>query len=173
MPIVLRIDTLPCTCLRRASPPREQVLSHTKRRITMSKVYLEVPLAPDRLIGHVKENGDVYRSDAGLDDKIGRVDLDSGRVYSRRLGPDKKVGHVNLENGKVYVSRVGPDDYIGRVKEDGSIRLDRFMGADDYIGRVAPFLSYAHSAAAMLLLVLPAIEAQTGDADSESPEVSE
>ena len=130
----------------------------------MSRVYLEKSLAPDHLIGHVKENGNVYRSDAGLDDKIGHVHLPSGKVYARKFGKDKKVGHVNLDNGKVYVSRVGPDKYVGRVQADGVINLDRSLFPDDYVAKVDPFISYAHSGAALLLLVLPALEDQaTGE----------
>ncbi len=124
----------------------------------MSKVYLEVPLAPDRLLGHVKENGNVYRSDAGLDDKIGHVHLKSGKVYARRLGADKKVGHVDLDNGRVYATRVGPDKYVGQMKENGTMHLDKSLAPDDYVGKMNPFISFAHSAAAMLLLVLPALE---------------
>jgi hypothetical protein len=126
----------------------------------MSKVYLEVPLAPDRLIGHVKENGNVYRSDAGRDDKIGHVHLKSGKVYARRLGVDKKVGHVDLDDGRIYATKIGPDKYVGRVKEDGTIHLDKSLAPDDYVGKVNPFISYAHSGAAMLLLVVPALESQ-------------
>ena len=132
----------------------------------MSKVYLAAPHAPDRLLGHVKENGDVYRSDAGPDDKIGHVDLESGKVYSRRLGPDKKIGRVDLAGGRVHIAKAGPDKYIGRMQEDGAMHLDRSLAPDDYVGKMNPFISFAHSGAAMLLLVLPALEAQEGESDS-------
>jgi hypothetical protein len=131
-----------------------------KDNIFMSKVHLAVPHAPDRLLGHVRENGDVYRSDAGPDDKIGHVDLESGKIYSRRLGPDRKVGHVDLDKGKVYATKAGPDKYISRVEEDGAMHLNRSLAPDDYVGRMNPFISYAHAGAAMLLLVLPALEEQ-------------
>jgi len=124
----------------------------------MSSVYLEKSLAPDHLLGHVKENGDVYRNDLGFDDRIGHVHLESGKVYARRLGKDKKIGHVDLENGKVYRSRFGPDEYVGRVEHNGDINLDRSLWPDDTVARVEPFISFAHSGAAMLLLVLPALE---------------
>ena len=71
---------------------------------------------------------------------------------------------MNLDNGKVYVSRVGPDKYVGRVQADGVINLDRSLFPDDYVAKVDPFISYAHSGAALLLLVLPALEDQaTGE----------
>ncbi len=126
----------------------------------MSKVYLAVPHAPDRLLGRVKENGDVYRSDAGPDDKIGHVDLTSGKVYARRVGPDKKIGRVDLDRGKVYTAKAGPDKYIGRMEEDGAIYLNRTLAPDDYVGRMNPFISYAHAGAAMLLLLIPTLDEQ-------------
>ena len=68
----------------------------------MSKVYLEREGWPDKLLGRVEENGRVYRSDLGPDDRIGRVDLDSGEIYKTKTGPDKYVGRVDLDDGKVY-----------------------------------------------------------------------
>jgi len=44
------------------------------------------------------------------------------------------------------------------VEADGSMHRHVPVGVDEYIGKVDQFLSYAHSAGAMLLLVLPAIE---------------
>lgn len=133
----------------------------------MSNVYLAIPGAPDRLLGHVHNDGQVYRSQAGLDDLVGHADLATGAVYQQRFGPDKKVGRVDLSDGRVYVSRLGPDTYVGQVHADGRMRLHQPLGVDDYIARVDEFLSYAHAAAALLLLVMPFLEAEPA---SESPE---
>ena len=46
----------------------------------MSKVYLHRAGALDKLLGNVKENGKVYRSDPGIDDRIGYVELDTGKI---------------------------------------------------------------------------------------------
>jgi hypothetical protein len=124
----------------------------------MSEVYLAISGAPDKLLGHVDEDGIVTRSRPGLDEVIGHVDLATGHVRQRRLGPDKNAGDVDLGSGKVYASRLGPDEYVGQVKPDGSLHRHATLQADGYIGKVSRFVSYAHSAAAMLLLVLPAIE---------------
>lgn len=124
----------------------------------MMKVYLAVPRAADRLLGHVTEDGKVYRKRVGPDEHVGRVDLDSGKVYESRIGPDKKIGHVDLEHGRVYLSRLGPDVHIGTVHGDGRIERHLSLTRNDHVGRVDPFISFAHSASAMLLLVLPAIE---------------
>jgi hypothetical protein len=124
----------------------------------MSKVYLAVSGAPDVLLGHVTDEGTVIRSQAGPDEEIGHVDLVKGDVYRRRVGPDEKVGHVDVKSGKVYTTRLGPDEYAGEVNPDGAMRRHAAMAADQYIGKVEQFTSYAHSGAAMLLLVLPEVE---------------
>ena len=124
----------------------------------MTKVFLAVSLAPDKLLGHVKEDGRVIRSQTGLDKEIGHVDLRNGHIFEKRLGPDKKVGHVDLGDGKVYLSRLGPDQYIGQVMSDGHMYRHIPMGRDDYVGQVESFVSYAHSGGAFLLLVYPELE---------------
>lgn len=142
----------------------------------MSKVYLAIPGAPDQLLGHVDEAGQVYRSQIGPDNKVGYVNLENGRVYEQRFGPDKQVGHVDLGSGKVYATRLGPDEHVGQVAADGKMRRDQTLAADDYVGKVEPFLSYAHAAGALLLLVLPALEQATPpvapvESPTEAPEV--
>jgi len=126
----------------------------------MTKVFLAVSLAPDRLVGHVKEDGKIIRSQVGLDDEIGHVNLRNGHIFEQRFGPDKKFGHVDLVDGKVYLSRFGPDKYVGQVMADGRMYYHVPMGRDDYVGQVESFVSYAHSGGAFLLLVLPALEDQ-------------
>jgi len=123
----------------------------------MSKVYLNKP-GFDKHLGRVDEKGDVYRSDAGIDDRIGSVNLETGKVYHRRLGPDEYVGRVELENGKVYRSRIGPDEYLGRVHKNGHMYLHDPLAPDDHVGHLATPISPLHTGAAFLLLVLPVLE---------------
>ena len=129
----------------------------------MYKVYRAVPRAPDEMLGYVNEDGRVYRSKVGFDEYLGRVDLSSGRVYEERFGPDRETGRVDLKTGRVYLQQFGPDDYVGTVDEKGQLHRHVQLAPDEYIGVVDPFLSYAHSAAAMLLLVLPALDTETED----------
>ena len=133
----------------------------------MSNVYLAVPGAPDRLLGHGDDDGKVYRSQAGLDDLIGRVDLATGAVYEHRFGPDKKVGHVDLSSGRVYLTRLAPDTHVGQVNPDGRMYRQQALAADDCAGNVEQFRSYAHSAGALLLLVLPALDLETSAQEVE------
>ena len=139
----------------------------------MYKVYQANPMAFDEHLGHVNEDGKVYRRRVGLDEHLGNVDLSSGKVYAERFGPNKVVGRVDLKSGKVYTSRLGPDEYVGNVGENGRMHRHVPMGADEYIGKIEPFVSYAHAAGAMLLLVLPTLEEESNeeaDAQGEAPE---
>lgn len=124
----------------------------------MYKVYLAISRAPDQLLGYVREDGKIYRSKPGFDEHLGGVDLASGKVYAERFGPDKEIGHVDLRSGKVYLRKFGPDKYIGNVNREGRMHRHVSMAFDEYIGKIEPFASFAHSAGAFLLLVLPAIE---------------
>jgi hypothetical protein len=124
----------------------------------MVKVYLAIPKALDEQLGYVHEDGKVFRSKIGLDEHVGHVDLSNGKVYAEQFGPDKEVGHVDMKNGKVFLSRFGPDQYVGTVNGDGRMRRHIPLAVDEYIGKVDRFLSFAHSAAGFLLLVLPTHE---------------
>jgi hypothetical protein len=126
----------------------------------MYKVYLAISMAPDEMLGYVKKDGRAYRSKPGFDEYLGKADPSSGRVYEERLGPDREIGHVNLQTGRVYLRRLGPDDYVGTVDERGRLHQHVPVAPDEYIGVVDPAPSLAHAAAAMLLLVLPALETQ-------------
>lgn len=134
----------------------------------MNKVYLAIPGAPDRLLGHVADSGEVSHSQLGPDHKIGYVNLATGDIYESHFGPDKTVGRVEISSGKVYATRWGPDKYVGWVRADGHIYRHKALAPDEYIGQVNPALSFAHTAAAMVLLVLPALEA---DASSDAQDV--
>lgn len=129
----------------------------------MHKVYLAIPGALDNVLGHVADNGKVTRSQVGFDKEVGYVNLETGDIYAERFGPDKAVGRVDLGNGKVYTTRFGPDHYEGSVSTDGRMHRHRALAPDVYIGQVESFVSFAHSAAAMLLLVLPALEEEADE----------
>ena len=129
----------------------------------MHKVYLAIPHALDRVLGHVADNGEVTRRQVGFDKEVGYVNPATGDVYAERFGPDKAVGRVDLGDGKVYTTRLGPDHYEGWVSTDGRMHRHRALAPDAYIGQVETFLSFAHSAAAMLLLVLPALEEEADE----------
>ncbi|MFN2169742.1 MAG: hypothetical protein ACK2U9_26210 [Anaerolineae bacterium] len=135
----------------------------------MSEVYLAIPGAPDKLLGHVDHTGKVYRSQVGPDNEIGHVNLETGRIYEQRFGPDKRVGRVDLGSGKVYTTRLGPDDYVGQVGADGKMHRAQTLAADDYVGKIDPFLSYPHAAGGLLLLVLPALQPAEAPQDAETP----
>jgi len=125
-----------------------------------SKVYLQRALAPDKHLGYVKENGEVFREDPGLNDRIGHVDIFTGRVFRRRTAaPDKLVGHVDVDNGKIHLEvPASADKYIGRVRTNGELNLHMAGQLDVKIGSVKNMESLAQGGGAFLLLVLPAFE---------------
>ena len=125
----------------------------------MSKVYLHIAGGPDKLLGHVNNDGSVSRSERGLDDVIGHVELPTGAIYAKRLGPDDYLGRVDLDNGRIYKHvPAGADEYLGKVEKNGAMYRHVPMGADDYIGKLEDSPSYAHAGAAFLMLVLPAVD---------------
>jgi hypothetical protein len=140
-----------------------------------SKVYRHKPLSPDEYLGRVEPDGKVYETRFGPDRFVGRVETDTGKIYQAHVGPDRYIGRVELDTGKVYRTKLGPDEYLGRVDGDGHFHRHRPMAPDVYIGKIASMPSYAHGAAAYLLLALPAWEEHEGekskaeDAKDEAP----
>lgn len=123
----------------------------------MSKVYAHRSGLPDKLLGHVEEDGRVIRSETGPDDEIGYVDLDTGKIYLSTTKPSTYAGRVQLDTGKVFHHRPNAiDEYLGEVKKDGKMYRHIPNWPDKYIGSTPEFISLAHSGAAFLLLVLPA-----------------
>ena len=127
----------------------------------MSKVYLHRSGFPDKLLGHVNEDGRVFRSELGPDEEIGRVELGTGKIYISLIRPGTYAGRVQLETGKVF--RHVPnalDEYLGEAHENGKMYRHVAAWPDRYIGNIADTddLSVAHVGAAFLLLVLPAVE---------------
>lgn len=100
----------------------------------MYKVYMAIPRAPDKQLGYVREDGTIYLSKVGLDERLGKVDLASGKIYEERFGPDKYIGQVDLRSGKVYLNRFGPDQYVGNVDEKGHMHKHVSMASDEYTG---------------------------------------
>ncbi len=125
----------------------------------MSNVFLQKPLAPDTLLGRVESNGNVYATRFGPDKLVGRVELDTGKIYEAQFGPDKYVAHIELESGKLLRHKpLAADEYLGRVDSDGKFFRHKPLAADDYVGRIENMENYAVGGAALMLLVLPAIE---------------
>jgi len=128
----------------------------------MSKVFLHKAGGPDKLLGHINNDGSIIRSEPGLDDEIGHVDIRTGKVYAKQLGPDDYLGRVDLDNGRIYRHvPAGADEYLGKVLENGAMYRHVPMGSDDYIGKLQDSPSFAHAGAAFLMLVLPFIEIES------------
>jgi hypothetical protein len=136
----------------------------------MSNVYLQKPLAPDALLGHVNSDGKVYAARFGPDKHVGRVELDTGKIFEARLGPDTYVGRVDLASGKVFRHKpLAADEYLGRVDPDGKCFRHKPLAPDEYVGRVENMENYATGGAALMLLVLAALEEKATQESEDKP----
>lgn len=131
------------------------------------KAYAHRLLAKDTYLGRVDEKGKVYESQPGLDEYVGRVDLETGKIYETRLGPDKLVGRIE-EDGKVYEVRAGRDKYLGRVNPDGTMYHHKRLAPDQYIGKMIGTESLLLIGAAFQLLVLPNFKEELADAEENN-----
>lgn len=124
----------------------------------MGEVFLHRSGMPDKKVGFVDHEGRICRSEP-KEEEIGRVDLRTGRVYITFLGQETNAGRVHLDKGTVfrYVKK-GFDDYIGEVHADGKMYHHRPAWPDKYVGNMTDPVTVAAAGAALLLLVMPAIE---------------
>lgn len=125
-----------------------------------SNVYRQKALAPDLKVGRVEPDGRVYADQFGPDRYVGRVEVDTGRVWESHLGPDKLIGHVEPATGRCFHARFGPDEYVGRAAGDGRLYRHVPVALDEYVGSIEHMPGLAHAGAALLLLVLPSLEAE-------------
>ena len=124
----------------------------------MGEVFLHRSGRPDKKLGHVDNEGRIFRRDP-KEEEIGRVDLGTGRVYITFLGQDTYAGRVHLHKGTVYRHvEKARDDYLGEVHKDGKMYRHRPAWPDKYVGNMTEPLTVAASGAAFLLLVTPAVE---------------
>ncbi len=135
-----------------------------------SNVFRQKALAPDVKVGRVEPDGRVYAERFGPDHYIGRVEVDTGRVWEAHLGPDKLIGHVEPGTGRCFRARFGPDEYVGRAAGDGRLYRHVPVAIDEYIGSIEHMAGLAHAGAALLLLVLPEVEAEQQTDDEQASE---
>ena len=72
----------------------------------MSKVYLAIPKAPDKLLGYVSDDGKIYRSRVGIDEHVGGAQSDIRAIKVQRPGG---AGHV-----------IGQDIFVSKSDGTGS-----------------------------------------------------
>lgn len=134
----------------------------------MSKVFLQKPLAPDTWLGRVESNGRVFVTRFGPDKLVGRVELDTGKIFEAQLGPDHYVARVELDSGRLLRHKpMAADEYLGRVDADGKFFRHKPLAPDEYVGRIENMENYAVGGAALMLLVLPALDQTDSDQPAE------
>ena len=111
-----------------------------------AKIYRDLPMFPDKLIGRIDETGDIYdlQSEEAL---IGWIDYDRGEVYD---ADDELLGWVE-DNGTIFGHYEDDDEEIGYVTEDGEVYGYDEDGKDLYLGKVTDMEDASEGAAAMLM----------------------
>lgn len=112
----------------------------------MAKIYEHVELAPDPLLGHIDENGQIYYDEGGQSEILGRIDYEKGQVYDE---DDVYMGWIE-ENGEIYGSYEDGDLRLGRVADDGKLYVYDEDEAELYVGQVTEMKQKADGAAAVL-----------------------
>lgn len=118
----------------------------------MAKIYENVRLMPDKLVGRVdSRDGRIYATEDGTDEFIGQVDYAEGEVYDDY---DNLIGWVE-ENGEIFVYYEGDDEEdddeerIGRIDNQGRLYLFTHSGEEN-VGSVTEMTNPVEGAAGLL-----------------------
>jgi hypothetical protein len=111
------------------------------------KIYRDVPMLPDKLIGRIDDEGKVHNVGSGEDEFIGWIDYEEGEVYD---ADDELMGWLE-EDGLIIGHYDDDDEDIGYVTEDGEVYGYDDDGEDVYLGKVVIMEDATEGAAAMLL----------------------
>lgn len=111
------------------------------------KIYQDVPMLPDKLIGRIDENGKVYQIKDGKDEYIGWLDYEAGEVYDEG---DELMGWVE-DDGVIIAQYEDEEEDLGYVTEEGEVYGYDESEEDLYLGKVTDMQDATEGAAAMLL----------------------
>ncbi len=112
----------------------------------MAKIYENIELAPDLLIGHIDGEGQIYFEEEGQSENIGHIDYQNGQVYDQ---DNVYMGWVE-ENGEVYGSYEEGDLCLGYVDDDGKLYLYDDNEESIHVGQVTEMKHKVDGAAAVL-----------------------
>ena len=112
----------------------------------MAKIYENIELAPDKLIGRIDPEGKIYDEEDGESLYLGRVDYEHGKVYDE---DDGYMGWIE-ESGEIYGSYEDSDELLGYVGDDGKLYLYDDDDDEIYVGQVTEMTHMADAAAAVL-----------------------
>jgi hypothetical protein len=125
-----------------------KINNHAGWRKTMEvKIYRDVPLLPDVLIGRINEEGKVFDVESGEEEYIGYIDYKEGEVYD----PDEDLMGWIENDGTIIGQYEDEKEEIGYVTDDGEVYGYDDEGQELYLGKVTPMQDATEGAAAMLL----------------------
>ncbi len=114
----------------------------------MAKIFEEIPMLPEKMIGTIDEDGRIYaRFEEEKDEYLGWIDYEEGDIYDSE---DGLMGWIE-EDGEVVASYEEDDFAIGRVADDGKLYLyGEEEEGDIFVGKIAEMEDPAEGAAALL-----------------------
>lgn len=113
-----------------------------------AKIYRDIPMGPDKLIGRIDEDGKVYEIGQDSERPIGWIDYDEGEVYDIE---DDLMGWIEEDGTIIGYYDDDEEEDIGYVTEDGEIYGYGDGDNDIYLGKVVEMEDSTQGAAAMLL----------------------
>lgn len=111
------------------------------------KIYRDVPMLPDKLIGRIDDEGKIFDVESEEEEFIGWIDYAEGEVYD---ADDDLMGWIE-NDGTIIGQYEDEDEEIGYVSDEGEVYGYDDEGKDLYLGKVALMRDATEGAAAMLL----------------------
>lgn len=111
------------------------------------KIYRDVPMLPDKLIGRIDDKGKIYDLESGKDEYIGWINYEKTEVYDE---DDELMGWLE-DDGAIVGHYEDGDEEIGYVTEEGEVYGYDEDDKEIYLGKVAGMEDATEGAAAMLL----------------------
>lgn len=112
------------------------------------KIYRDVPMLPDKLIGRIDNEGKIYDlEDVEKEEYIGWINYEEGEVYDV---DDELMGWLE-DDGAIVGHYEDGDEEIGYVTEEGEVYGYDEDEEEIYLGKVTGMEDATEGAAAMLL----------------------
>ena len=112
-----------------------------------AKIYRDVQMGPDKLVGRIDDEGRIYDVESGSDKYPGWIDYDEGEIFDES---DDLMGWIEDDGMIVGYYDEDSEEEIGYVTEDGELYGYDADDNDVYVGKVANMQDATEGAAAML-----------------------
>lgn len=132
----------------------------------MAKIYENVVMAPDKLVGRIDADGKIYAYESdSKEEYIGWIDYEEGEVYNV---DDELIGYIEEDGEIVAVYDDDDEESLGFVEEDGSLYLyplveededeEEIEGEPSLVGKITEMEDATEGAAALLFFFDDSLE---------------